>query len=239
MIRCRKIVKAKSAQCGPKRDYFKKSLVSVKNDYYYNHVISKNGEVLLKKDEIISELEASYFRRRAEHWFMVVTIMVLILALAAGLSLAMGNNPGITTELIIWGSALIWIFICAFGHAKEMSRQKREEVRIIDRLRREEKFRYSERPESARRRFMALGFALIVGGGLFYVLLNTFLMNGFGGRLAPEWTAEITVVIFAAVLAILGAFIRLFPLKQRYYNVRVSVLDNKPAMLKYRIRREQ
>jgi len=191
----------------------------------------------LERHSIISELENSYHRRRAEHWFMVVTIMVVILAIAAGLSYSLGNSLGITTELIIWGSALAWIFIFTAGHVKEMSRLKREEQQIIAKLEKDVKYKYTEKPESPHSRWGGAIFALILGCLLIYASVNVLFMDGFGRNLSSDSTAEITIILFASILALVGAFSRIFPFRQKYYNVRVSVLDKNPAMFKYRMRR--
>lgn len=197
----------------------------------------KNGEALLERNEIISELTDTYARRRAEHWFMVVMIMVVILALAAGLSLSIGDNLSLRNELIIWGSALVWIFIFALGHVKEMSRLKRAEKKVIDRLKKDERFRFTEKPEPSLSRWGTAIFALLLGGLLIYIGINALLMDGFGWNLSADSTAEIIILLFAALLALIGAFSRIFPLRQRFYNVRVSVLEGKPEMIKYRTQR--
>lgn len=168
---------------------------------------------------------------------MVVMIMVVILALAAGLSFAIGENLSLLNELIIWGNALVWIFIFAVGHVKEMSRLKRAEKKVIDRLKKDEKFRFTEIPEPQLFRWGTAIFSLVLAGLLVYFSVKALLFDSFVENLSADSTAEITILLFAALLALIGAFSRIFPARQRFYNVRVSVLDGKPEMIKYRTQR--
>jgi hypothetical protein len=163
--------------------------------------------------------------------------MVVILALAAGLSYIMGDGFSLKNQLIIWGCALLWIVVFSTGHVKEMRRLVNNENKVIERLKKGEKFRYTEKAEPALSRWLTAIVSALIGMALLYFSVNTLCGAKLIGESSIELTAEITVIIFAAILAVLAALMRIFPLRQRYYGIRVSVLENDPTMLKYRVRR--
>lgn len=168
---------------------------------------------------------------------MVVTIMVVILALAAGLSYIMGDGFSLKNQLIIWGCAFLWIIVFSAGHVKEMRRLAVNENKLIERLMKGEKFRYTEKAEPALSRWLTAIVSSLIGIALLYFSVRTLCGAKIIGGSSIELTAEITVIIFAAILAILAALTRIFPLRQKYYGIQVSVLENKPEMLKYRVKR--
>jgi len=192
----------------------------------------------MDRKSIISELTSSYNWRRAENWLMTITIVLMILALAAGIDYSLDPGANFVTELLVWGGALVWVLIFTIAHTRTMNWFARNEKRVIKNLESGDEFKYSQKRESSTGRLIVVILALIIAVVLIVIsttiLLNTQQRNDF----PLELTAEMTVIIFAAILAIISALIRIFPLRYMMYSIKVSTLGNEPTILYYKIRRE-
>lgn len=192
----------------------------------------------MERKALISEIKSSYNRRRAENWLIVVTVIIIMLGIAAGLDYSMGADMSLKYELIVWGGALLWIILFIIGHARVMSKLAENEKRVIENLQEGNRYKYVEKPEPAIARWLTTVISAIIGFGLLYYTLNTLFTEKIIGEYSLVLTAELTVIIFAAILALLCAFIRIFPIRQKYYTVKVSTFGDEPELIRYRIQRK-
>ncbi len=191
----------------------------------------------MDRKALISEIKGTYPRRRSENWLIVVTVMVITMALAAGLDYALETDLNLLNEIVIWGGALLWVMLFTVGHMKVMDKLAESEKKVVEKLEAGEKYKYDEEPESAFAKLAISLIATIIGLTLLYIILDALVNERIIGEHSFILTAELTVILFAGILALISSFIRLFPLNQRYYKVKVSTFGDDSAIIQYRVRR--
>jgi len=191
----------------------------------------------MDRKTLISEIKSSYPWRRAENWLITVTIILMILTLAAGIDYTL--DPGATpiTELLVWGGALLWILVFSLVHTKTMGRLLKNEKHVIAGLMNGKEYKYRESKENPARRWIVAIVALIIAGFLITISISIILGAKEFGNFPLELTAELTIIIFASILAIIAAMVCIFPIRQVVYSIKVTTLGRDPAILVYKIRR--
>ncbi len=190
----------------------------------------------MERKELIGEIKSTHSSRFAENWLITVTIALAILALAAGIdySITEGKMIGIAA---VWAGALIWILLFFIAHARVMGRLAKSENSIIESLEKGDNFGYSENRISPTPRCAVSSIALIAGIVLIVVIIKAIFMTYFVGGTPSELLAELTIIGFASLLAIISSLANLFPVKQQIYSIVVVARGEKPAAVNYTVRR--